>query len=369
MPRAAPAACRAPAGAMQQARHSRRVRSPTTHARLAAPAGLQVKTAKNHTPGFVVHPICMLPSSTVAELYSLRERKGFTSVCVTGAGQRMGARCGCVGAGEGCAAAVYAGASPPPVPCLLRLPEQSCDCRLECCRRRDASPAPTLADARLALLPALAVQTPASAAARRAWRHALINFARLPPSPYHLAAFPADTGKVGGKLLGMVTTRDWDFVADLHTPLSEIMTTDLETAQYGATAGWLACVLLGCRQLRGLLLCAERRPGPRAARTRAQRQPASATHALFCLPRPLADTVTAEKAMALLQASKRGKLPIVNSAGELLALATRALFKEDARMPMGGAWRSAEPPAASASLACGIRLAAVAGGPCCWLSG
>lgn len=44
---------------------------------------------------------------------------------------------------------------------------------------------------------------------------------------------PADTGKVGGKLLGMVTTRDWDLVTDLHTPLSEIMTTDLETAQYG----------------------------------------------------------------------------------------------------------------------------------------
>lgn len=41
--------------------------------------------------------------------------------------------------------------------------------------------------------------------------------------------------------------------------------------------------------------------------------------------------------MALLKASKRGKLPIVNGAGELLALATRALFKEDARMPLGGA--------------------------------
>ncbi len=43
----------------------------------------------------------------------------------------------------------------------------------------------------------------------------------------------ADTGKVGGKLLGIVTTRDWDFVTDLHTPLSEIMTADIETAQYG----------------------------------------------------------------------------------------------------------------------------------------
>lgn len=132
----------------------------------------QVKTAKNHTPGFVVHPVCMLPSSTVAELHSLRERKGFTSVCVT------------------------------------------------------------------------------------------------------------DTGKVGGKLLGIVTTRDWDFVSDMHTPLSEIMTTDIETAQY--------------------------------------------------------DTITVEKAIQLLKSSKRGKLPIVNGGGELVALATRALFKEDARMPFGG---------------------------------
>ncbi|PRW33277.1 IMP dehydrogenase [Chlorella sorokiniana] len=132
----------------------------------------QVKTAKNHTPGFVVHPVCMLPSSTVAELHSLRERKGFTSVCVT------------------------------------------------------------------------------------------------------------DTGAVGGKLLGIVTTRDWDFVTDLHTPLSEIMTSDIETAQY--------------------------------------------------------DTITVEKAIQLLKSTKRGKLPIVNGGGELVALATRALFKEDARMPFGG---------------------------------
>lgn len=55
-------------------------------------------------------------------------------------------------------------------------------------------------------------------------------------------------------------------------------------------------------------------------------------------PPPPADTITAEKAMQLLKASKRGKLPIVNSSGELLALATRALFREDARLPLGGGW-------------------------------
>lgn len=62
------------------------------------------------------------------------------------------------------------------------------------------------------------------------------------------------------------------------------------------------------------------------------------THTLLCTSttRLHADTISAEKAMQLLKASKRGKLPIVNAAGELLALATRALFKEDARMPLGG---------------------------------
>ena len=55
---------------------------------------VQVKTAKNHTPGFVVHPVCMLPSATVGQLYDLRERRGFTSVCVTGAGPLF---VGCLG--------------------------------------------------------------------------------------------------------------------------------------------------------------------------------------------------------------------------------------------------------------------------------
>lgn len=39
-----------------------------------------------------------------------------------------------------------------------------------------------------------------------------------------------DTGALGGKLLGIVTTRDIDFVNDRLTSLSEVMTTDLITA-------------------------------------------------------------------------------------------------------------------------------------------
>ena len=42
-----------------------------------------------------------------------------------------------------------------------------------------------------------------------------------------------DTGKVGGKLLGLVTNRDYDFVTNTLTPLADIMTTDLEMADAG----------------------------------------------------------------------------------------------------------------------------------------
>ena len=34
-----------------------------------------------------------------------------------------------------------------------------------------------------------------------------------------------DSGELGGRLLGLVTTRDVDFVNDRLTPVSEIMTT------------------------------------------------------------------------------------------------------------------------------------------------
>lgn len=159
---------------------------------------------------------------------------------------------------------------------------------------------------------------------------------------------------MGGKLLGVVTTRDWDFITDLHTPLSEVMTADVETAQYGERlrAGrWHTGCSLGFAWLARCL------PESSGARVRwpvaAAAAPAHAprwlvpsapecactctcTHSLHC-----ADTITAEKAMALLKASKRGKLPIVNGNGELLALATRALFREDARMPLGGETRLA----------------------------
>ena len=53
----------------------------------------------------------------------------------------------------------------------------------------------------------------------------------------HGSVCVTDTGRLGGRLLGLVTTRDYDFVADLATPLSEVMTADVETADEGEEEG------------------------------------------------------------------------------------------------------------------------------------
>ena len=49
-----------------------------------------------------------------------------------------------------------------------------------------------------------------------------------------------------------------------------------------------------------------------------------------------AEEVTAEGAQEQLRASRRGKLPLVDREGRLVGLATRTLFRDDARMPFGG---------------------------------
>ncbi|KNC46442.1 inosine-5'-monophosphate dehydrogenase [Thecamonas trahens ATCC 50062] len=75
-----------------------------------------------------------------------------------------------------------------------------------------------------------------------------------------------DTGAMGGVVVGIVTNRDIDFVEDVETPLSEVMTTDLVTAPEG---------------------------------------------------------VALAEANALLKAKKIGKLPIVDSDGHLVGLVSR----------------------------------------------
>lgn len=75
-----------------------------------------------------------------------------------------------------------------------------------------------------------------------------------------------ETGKIGSKLVGIVTNRDIDYVEDRNTPLREVMTTDLVTAKEG---------------------------------------------------------ISLSEANEELRRSKKGKLPVVNSAGEIVALISR----------------------------------------------
>lgn len=95
---------------------------------------------------------------------------------------------------------------------------------------------------------------------------------------YNFSSFPiTENGKMGGKLLGIVTSRDTDFIDDRSLKLSAVMTTEMVTAQEGCTL---------------------------------------------------------EEANQILRDSKKGKLPIVNGQGEIVALISRNDLKKNRDFPL-----------------------------------
>lgn len=135
-----------------------------------------VLKVKRHIPGFVVTPAVLPPTATVADIEKLQVGRAPGG---GGRGRWRWGRGGQLGRGR-CFAVVFAwrlrqgGGVNPTIPCLKPFTNRS--------------------------------QPPQTA---RGFTSACVT----------------DTGELGGRLLGIVTTRDVDFVSDRLTPISEIMTT------------------------------------------------------------------------------------------------------------------------------------------------
>ncbi len=95
---------------------------------------------------------------------------------------------------------------------------------------------------------------------------------------YNFSGVPiTENGKMGSRLLGIVTNRDVDFVQDRSLPLESVMTTEIVSGREGCTL---------------------------------------------------------EEANQILRESKKGKLPIVNANGELVALISRNDLKKNRDFPI-----------------------------------
>jgi len=106
--------------------------------------------------------------------------------------------------------------------------------------------------------------TPLFSQGFKVWRHRLTRFA-------------TESGKLGSKLLGIVTNRDIQFEDDFDQPVSNVMNTDLVTAQAG---------------------------------------------------------VTLQEANKILAKSKKGKLPIVDKDGNLISMISRSDLTKNVHYPL-----------------------------------
>jgi CBS domain-containing protein len=192
-----------------------------------------VLKVKRHIPGYVVTPAVLPPTATLADIEALQVGARLTHP--PRAGQRgpiPGVPCGAAP----CASALWALAP------SLRLAAPPCP-----------SPCPAPAPA-----PSPRTAPPQTA---RGFTSACIT----------------DSGELGGRLLGLVTTRDVDFVNDRHTPLSEIMTRCARNPARSAEALGAGRAIWGGGQAgrgpRSASALARAR-GPRPVRSRLHRQAA-----------------------------------------------------------------------------------------------
>jgi IMP dehydrogenase len=107
-------------------------------------------------------------------------------------------------------------------------------------------------------------------------QHRVVDIRRIKET-YGFSGVPiTENGQMGGKLVGIVTNRDIDYIEDAETLISSVMTTEVITAS---------------------------------------------------------ETVSLEEANRILKQSRKGKLPIINEAGELVALTSRKDLQKNRDYP------------------------------------
>jgi CBS domain-containing protein len=222
-----------------------------------------VAKVKAHCPGFVVTPVCMKPSDTVSALDNLKVGPSHKQAAVAARGwghtQAAAAAQGRHGGGGGGSGW---GGCWSVVRCWLQavagMRSLMCSGRRVCwwARERDGVQGGGALGTRAGsafvdsqLRPPVQDAAANADSLRTAGRHvddidctylhvcSCFCCAFLQLTKNFTSVCVTDTGAVGGQLLGIVTTRDVDFVNDRATPLEEIMTRWVGAARRGQGPG------------------------------------------------------------------------------------------------------------------------------------